>query len=175
MHSRKARARSRQSTRLDDGALHTVGREWVWDAIDVADTLDTDAIVSTRVGETVARCRLTHPHARILNDGAVEAFAILNEDLAIREYVHASVDNDSVELQGEIFLDTVLDFKRKLSTADASVCDRRAGDTKECAAHGKGSETTAPSRSIPGHAAVRDTHGTRLHVQHSGVLVRPAV
>ena len=87
----------KQATRLDDGTLHTVGREWVWDAVDVTDAVDTDVIVSARLGETVVCGRLTRPHARILNSGTVQPLAILNEDLAVREDVDASVDNDRVE------------------------------------------------------------------------------
>ena len=33
------------STRLDDGTLHTVGREWVRGAVNVADAIDADSSV----------------------------------------------------------------------------------------------------------------------------------
>ena len=102
MHSRKERARSRQSTRLDDGALHAIRGKRVEDAVDITIALDADAVVSTRLGETVVRCRLTRSHARILNGRAIEAFAILKKDLIVREDFDAPIDNDRVKLEGEV-------------------------------------------------------------------------
>jgi hypothetical protein len=82
---------------------------------------------------------------------AIEAFAILHEDLGVREDVNASVDNDRIELKCKIrhggLTDT--DVNRECVDSATGTRDRRAGNTKGGTGCAESSETILPCRSVP--------------------------